>query len=211
MAKPDSVRSAERAVDGLVHRCRCEGRDLDWPLLSPGAPRTIISLVTVAALLAAFLVIETRVAEPAIPLRIFRVKTMRVANMAAVLVFGTFTAQGAGSALGLAVIAAIAYSGLAPARDDAGDNEALVRAANAAANHTAFLASAGLALVALLLAAFLMPRTDRQRREGRADSDRNRPDEQPRFNAPSTKGRDQRWRRSYSFQGSGSAAGRGRT
>lgn len=50
------------------------------------------SLIGVAVLLAAFLVIESRVRAPLMPLRIFRLKTMRTANLAAVLVFGTFTA-----------------------------------------------------------------------------------------------------------------------
>ncbi|MBE4741664.1 MULTISPECIES: MFS transporter [Streptomyces] len=54
--------------------------------------RTIGSLVGVAALLAAFLVIETKVKSPMMPLRFFRLKTMRTANLSAVLVFGTFSA-----------------------------------------------------------------------------------------------------------------------
>ncbi|MFK8910576.1 MFS transporter [Streptomyces sp. YS-3] len=57
-----------------------------------GTTRTIGSLVGVAVLLTAFLVIETKVEAPMMPLRIFRLKTMRVANLSAILVFGTFGA-----------------------------------------------------------------------------------------------------------------------
>ncbi|WP_436777353.1 MFS transporter [Yinghuangia sp. YIM S09857] len=54
--------------------------------------RTLGSLAGVVVLLAAFLAIESRSASPIMPLRIFRLKTMRVANISAVLVFGTFGA-----------------------------------------------------------------------------------------------------------------------
>lgn len=57
-----------------------------------GSARTIGGLAAVAALLGAFLVIEARITEPMLPLRIFRLRTMRVANLTAVLVFGTFSA-----------------------------------------------------------------------------------------------------------------------
>lgn len=57
-----------------------------------GTARTIGSLIGVAVLLIAFLVIETKVEAPMMPLRIFRLKTMRVANFSAILVFGTFGA-----------------------------------------------------------------------------------------------------------------------
>ncbi|WHM36687.1 MFS transporter [Streptomyces sp. BPTC-684] len=57
-----------------------------------GTTRTIGSLIGVAVLLIAFLVIETKVEAPMMPLRIFRLKTMRVANFSAILVFGTFGA-----------------------------------------------------------------------------------------------------------------------
>ena len=243
-------------------------------------PRTVSSLVVVALLLGGFLLIEARVGEPMMPLRIFRQRTMRVANLAAVLVFGTFaalfffasmfmqnvygyspltagfayvplalgivlaagtaswlvtkvaarpvlvaglaltvggllllwrapiggsylldllpalivlglgcgtcyvtlqiaaftgisdaeaglgagvinTSQEAGSAIGVAVIATVAYSGIGAALADASEDAALIRAANAAAHHDAFLTAAGLALLALLLAAFLMPRSRR--------------------------------------------------
>jgi EmrB/QacA subfamily drug resistance transporter len=241
------------------------------------APRTIGSLIVVMLLLGAFLAIEARVAEPMVPLRIFRQRTMRIANLSAVLVFGTFaalfffaslfmqqvygysaleagfayvplaativlgaglaswlvtrfaarpvliigitltvvgllllwrapvggtylvdllpallslgfgcgicyvtlqiaafagisdaeagvgaavinTSQEAGSALGVAVIATIAYSGISAPTASAGGDVHLLRAATAAAYHTAFLSAAILAFVALLLAAFLMPR-----------------------------------------------------
>ena len=55
--------------------------------------RTIGSLAGVGALLIAFLVIESLVKDPMVPLRIFRLRTMRVANLSAVLVFGTFAAM----------------------------------------------------------------------------------------------------------------------
>jgi EmrB/QacA subfamily drug resistance transporter len=57
-----------------------------------GSFRTIGGLVVVAVLWAAFLLIESKVKAPIMPLRIFRLRTMRTANMAAVLVFGMFTA-----------------------------------------------------------------------------------------------------------------------
>jgi EmrB/QacA subfamily drug resistance transporter len=66
------------------------------------------------------------------------------------------TSQEAGGALGLAVIATIAYSGLA--LNTAGDDPVRIAAAFTSANHTAFLTAAGLATGALFLAAFLMPR-----------------------------------------------------
>jgi EmrB/QacA subfamily drug resistance transporter len=239
--------------------------------------RTIGSLAGVVVLLAAFLAIESRVASPMIPLSVFRLKTMRTANISAVLVFGTFsalfffaslfmqqvygysplkagfayvplaiavvagagiasglitktaarpiliaglaitvagllllrrapadgsyvvdllpaflllglgcglcyvtlqiaafvgvgsdeagvgaglinTSQEAGGALGLAVIATVAYSGIASALAAAGGDPVLIRDAHAAATHDAFLAAAGFGVVALLLAVFLMPR-----------------------------------------------------
>jgi predicted MFS family arabinose efflux permease len=241
-----------------------------------GTVRTIGSLAGVAVLLAAFLVIETRVASPMMPLRTFRLKTMRTANLSAVLVSGTFgalfffasifmqqvygysplkagfayvplavsvavgagiasglitkmaarpvliaglvititgllllwrapadggyatdllppfvalglgcgmvfvtlqitafvgigdeeagagaglinTSQEAGGALGLAIIATIAYNGLASELAAAGGDPILMRDAQASANHDAFLAAAGFGFVALLLVALLMP------------------------------------------------------
>lgn len=57
-----------------------------------GSFRTVGGLTGSAALLAAFVIIETRVKAPMMPPRVFLLKTMRVANISAVLVFGTFTA-----------------------------------------------------------------------------------------------------------------------
>ncbi|MYW03992.1 MFS transporter [Streptomyces sp. SID3343] len=239
--------------------------------------RTIGSLVGVAVLAAAFLVIESRVASPMMPLRVFRLKTMRTANLSAVLVFGTFgalfffaslfmqqvygysptkagfayvplavavavgagvasglitkvaarpvliaglaltiaglllmwrapadgsyvvdllpaflalglgcgmcfvtlqiaafvgitdeeaglgaglinTSQEAGGALGLAIVATIAYHGIAGDLAAAGGDHILIRDAQAAANHDAFLAAACFGFAGLLSAVFLMPR-----------------------------------------------------
>jgi EmrB/QacA subfamily drug resistance transporter len=55
-----------------------------------GAGRTIGVLAASAALLAAFLVIETRVKEPILPLRIFRLRTLAGANAAGLLLGGSF-------------------------------------------------------------------------------------------------------------------------
>ncbi|MFF8096995.1 MFS transporter [Streptomyces sp. NPDC016675] len=239
--------------------------------------RTIGSLVGVAALLTAFVVIEAKVASPMMPLRIFRLKTMRVANISAVLVFGTFgslfffaslfmqqafgysplkagfayvplafsvaagagiasalvtkmaarpvvmlgltltvaglllmwrapadgsyavdllapfillglgcgmvfvtlqiaafvgvtdedagvgaglinTSQEAGGALGLAVVATIAYSGMSSEMAATGGDPGLVTKVHEAANHDAFLSGALLGTVALLVVTFMMPR-----------------------------------------------------
>ncbi len=54
--------------------------------------RTVGGLVGVAALFAAFVVIEARVASPIMPPRVFRLRTLRTANLSAVLIFGTFGA-----------------------------------------------------------------------------------------------------------------------
>jgi EmrB/QacA subfamily drug resistance transporter len=243
-----------------------------------GSARTIGSLAAVVVLLTAFLVIESKVSSPMVPLRIFRLKTMRTANMSTVLVFGTFaamfffaslfmqqafgyspitagfayvplavavavgaglasgliakvsarpllltalsitvvgllllyrapadgsyvvdllpaflllglgcgmvlvtlqiaaftgvsneetgvgagiinTSQEAGGALGLAIVATIAYSGIGAALAAAGGDPELIQEAQASANHTAFLATACFGLAALLVALFLMPRT----------------------------------------------------
>ncbi|MFE2053836.1 MFS transporter [Streptomyces sp. NPDC059459] len=239
--------------------------------------RTIGSLAGVAALLTAFVVIEAKVASPMMPLRIFRLKTMRVANISAVLVFGTFgslfffaslfmqqafgysplkagfayvplafsvaagagiasglvtkmaarpvvmlgltltvaglllmwrapadgsyavdllapfillglgcgmvfvtlqiaafvgvtdedagvgaglinTSQEAGGALGLAVVATIAYSGMSAEMAATGGDPGLVTKVHEAANHDAFLSGALLGTVALLVVTFMMPR-----------------------------------------------------
>lgn len=242
-----------------------------------GTVRTLGSLAGVAVLLAAFLVIEARVASPMMPLKVFRLKTMRTANLSALLVFGTFgalfyfasifmqqvygyspmkagfayvplavsvaagagiasglitrmaarpvlvtglmvtitgllllwrapadgsyavnllpaflalglgcgmcfvtlqiaafvgiseeeaglgaglinTSQEAGGALGLAIVATIAYSGFAGKLAAAGGDPAVVRAAQASANHEAFLAAACCGGGGLLLVLLLMPR-----------------------------------------------------
>jgi MFS family permease len=53
--------------------------------------RTIGGLAGAAVLIAAFAALELRADSPLIPLAIFRLRTMRTANIAAVLVFGTFS------------------------------------------------------------------------------------------------------------------------
>jgi EmrB/QacA subfamily drug resistance transporter len=55
-----------------------------------GATRTIAVLTTSAALLAAFLVIESRVKSPLLPFSIFRVRTLAGANTAGLLLGGSF-------------------------------------------------------------------------------------------------------------------------
>jgi len=57
-----------------------------------GAGRTVGVLAASAALLGAFLVIETRVKEPILPLRIFRLRTLAGANAAGLLLGGSFFA-----------------------------------------------------------------------------------------------------------------------
>ncbi|WP_254405275.1 MFS transporter [Streptomyces sp. AC627_RSS907] len=242
-----------------------------------GTFRTIGSLVGVVVLLTSFVVIESKVASPMMPLRIFRLKTMRVANISAVLVFGTFgslfffaslfmqqafgysplkagfayvplavsvaagagiasglvtkiaarpvvmmgltltiaglllmwrapadgsyavdllapfillglgcgmvfvtlqiaafvgvsdedagvgaglinTSQEAGGALGLAVVATIAYSGMSTEMAATEGKPELIAKVHEAANHDAFLSGASLGTLALLVVAFMMPR-----------------------------------------------------
>jgi EmrB/QacA subfamily drug resistance transporter len=59
-----------------------------------GSAQTIVSLVIAALLLVAFVVIETRVAEPLMPLRIFRTRTVAganvIASLLAVAIFSNF-------------------------------------------------------------------------------------------------------------------------
>ena len=55
-----------------------------------GATRTIAVLAASAALLAAFLVIESRVESPLLPLAIFRLRTLAGANVAGLLLGGSF-------------------------------------------------------------------------------------------------------------------------
>jgi Na+/melibiose symporter-like transporter len=57
-----------------------------------GHARTIGVLAASAALLALFLVIESRVKEPILPLRIFRLRTLAGANVAGLLLGGSFFA-----------------------------------------------------------------------------------------------------------------------
>ena len=57
-----------------------------------GTARTVALLATSVALLAAFVVIETRVEAPLIPLRIFRLKTLAGANAVSLLLGGSFFA-----------------------------------------------------------------------------------------------------------------------
>ncbi len=57
-----------------------------------GAPRTIAVLAASAALLVAFVVIESRVKDPVLPLSIFRLRTLAGANVAGLLLVGSFYA-----------------------------------------------------------------------------------------------------------------------
>jgi EmrB/QacA subfamily drug resistance transporter len=57
-----------------------------------GATRTIVLLAAAAALLMTFLVIESRVKDPIVPLSIFRLRTLAAANLAALLLGGSFFA-----------------------------------------------------------------------------------------------------------------------
>ncbi len=55
-----------------------------------GATRTLALLAASAALLAAFVVIENRVESPLLPLRIFRLRSLAAANIAGLLLGGSF-------------------------------------------------------------------------------------------------------------------------
>ncbi len=57
-----------------------------------GATRTVTVLAASAALLAGFLVIETRVKSPVLPLSVFRLRTLAGANAAGLLLGGSFFA-----------------------------------------------------------------------------------------------------------------------
>jgi EmrB/QacA subfamily drug resistance transporter len=57
-----------------------------------GATRTIAALIAAAGLLMAFIVIETRVESPVVPLSIFRRRTLTGANTAGLLLGGSFYA-----------------------------------------------------------------------------------------------------------------------
>jgi EmrB/QacA subfamily drug resistance transporter len=62
------------------------------PQVGWGAARTVIELAVSAALLVAFLAIETRVEAPLMPLGIFRLKTLAGANAVGLLLGGSFFA-----------------------------------------------------------------------------------------------------------------------
>jgi EmrB/QacA subfamily drug resistance transporter len=62
------------------------------PQFGWGATRTLVLLAASAALLAAFLVIENRVESPLLPLSIFRLRTLAGANVAGLLLGGSFFA-----------------------------------------------------------------------------------------------------------------------
>jgi len=57
-----------------------------------GATRTVVLLAASAALLITFLVIEARATEPVLPLSIFRLRTLAGANLAGLLLGGSFFA-----------------------------------------------------------------------------------------------------------------------
>jgi EmrB/QacA subfamily drug resistance transporter len=57
-----------------------------------GAPRTVALLAASATLLIGFLVIESRAADPVMPLSIFRLRTLAGANVAGLLLGGSFFA-----------------------------------------------------------------------------------------------------------------------
>ena len=57
-----------------------------------GATRTIVLLATSVAVLVAFLVIESLVKDPVVPLSIFRLRTLAAANLAALLLGASFFA-----------------------------------------------------------------------------------------------------------------------
>jgi MFS family permease len=62
------------------------------PRVGWGATRTVVVLGAAAALLAAFLVTESRAQEPLLPLRIFRARTLAGANAAGLLLGASFYA-----------------------------------------------------------------------------------------------------------------------
>jgi EmrB/QacA subfamily drug resistance transporter len=57
-----------------------------------GATRTIVVLAASAVVLATFMVIESRVTDPVVPLSIFRLRTLAAANLAALLLGASFFA-----------------------------------------------------------------------------------------------------------------------
>jgi EmrB/QacA subfamily drug resistance transporter len=60
------------------------------PQVGWSSPRTVALLVASTVLLAAFLVVESRVEEPLMPLRIFRMRTVATANVVGLLLGGSF-------------------------------------------------------------------------------------------------------------------------
>ena len=62
------------------------------PQIGWGSARTVTLLAASAALLAAFLVVETRAEAPLMPLRIFRLPTVAAANVVGLLLGGSFFA-----------------------------------------------------------------------------------------------------------------------
>jgi hypothetical protein len=63
------------------------------PVYGWSSARTILGLAVAVALLAAFLVLESRVRDPLMPLRIFRVRTVAGANVAGLLLGGVVFAN----------------------------------------------------------------------------------------------------------------------
>ena len=62
------------------------------PEMGWGATRTVAMLATAAALLAGFLVLETKVEAPLLPLRLFRIRTVAGSNAVGFLLGGSFFA-----------------------------------------------------------------------------------------------------------------------
>ncbi|MYT75220.1 MULTISPECIES: MFS transporter [unclassified Streptomyces] len=70
-------------VFGLV-----QGPDAGW-----AAPVTLISFVAAAALIVAFVVIESRTADPLVPLKVFSYKSLRLGSMITFMFMATFGAS----------------------------------------------------------------------------------------------------------------------
>ena len=96
---PDSrLKTARRRFDALGALAGTGGLVLlvdaisQAPQYGWGATRTISVLAAAATFLVAFLVIETRVESPVLPLQIFRLRTLAGANTAGLLLGGSFYA-----------------------------------------------------------------------------------------------------------------------
>jgi len=96
---PDSrVASTRRRFDALGAIAGTSGLVLlvdaisQAPQYGWGATRTVALLAASAALLVAFVVIEARAKEPVLPLSIFRLRTLAGANLAGLLLGGSFFA-----------------------------------------------------------------------------------------------------------------------